>query len=68
MNEETMRVIDHLRILTDYAYYKGFHELGYDPVEFVQTALTAATQRAERAEEVVTELNARIEVYGEGEV
>ena len=42
MNEETMRVIDHLRILTDYAYATGFHELGYDPVEFVQTALTAA--------------------------
>ena len=49
MSEPTKIVIEHLRILCDYAYDTGFHELGYDPVKFVEEALTIATARAEAA-------------------
>lgn len=44
MSDETSR---HLRLLVDFAYEKGFHELGYDPVQDLAAELAAV--KAERA-------------------
>jgi hypothetical protein len=35
-------VIRHLKILCDYAYEQGFHELGYDPVDEITKILNEA--------------------------
>lgn len=39
MNPELKKAIEHLRLLTDFAYQQGYHEMGYDPVATVATAL-----------------------------
>jgi hypothetical protein len=39
--------VKHLRILTEFAYQQGFHELGYDPVAEVAKRLNVETPTAE---------------------
>lgn len=38
-NERTNEVLRALKILCDFAYEQGFHEMGYDPVEEISSII-----------------------------